>query len=240
MLRVLLAVTVLSSAPVLAMCGDNGWSFWPGPKTDVPPNVQLVLDAYGESRTYLTLLADYGPALASATDRVPLKLAKKNIGESGVSQMILTPVRALKTGQTYRIAFKKRPPTWELEPDEGRWRVRGAADTTAPAWRSGPAVTARSFQRYGCGPGVHATLSVDVDESSAFLIEAHETKTGGIIEFLVPMAKAGEVTLGHGMCAGPFNFEEEDFTLQLFAVDAAGNRTPAPSGPLLIKKIDGT
>ena len=236
----LLAMTVVISTPAFAMCGADGWDIWPGPNVDIPPNVQIILGAYGESRSYLAMLEEYGPALASNNDRVPLRIVKKNVGESGVSQMLLTPMRALKTGQTYRLAFTKKPPTWKLEPDESRWRVRGAEDVTAPVWRSAPVVAARRFERYGCGPAVKLDINIEVDDLNAFVIEAHETKTGGTIEYLVPIAKPGVVVLGHGMCSGPFNFEEEDSKLELFAVDAAGNRTAAPGPALLIKKLDGT
>lgn len=225
---------------VLAMCGSNGWNVWPAAKVDVPPNVQIILGAYGESRSYLALLEDYGPSLVSGGDHVPLRVLKKNVGESGVSQLVLAPVRELKSGQTYRLAFKKKPPTWNLDANEGRWRVRGVADVTPPSWKSAPVVAERVFQRYGCGPAVQLVMNIEVDDANAFVIEAHETKTGGTIEYLVPLSKPGVVELGHGMCSGPFNFEEEDSKLELFAVDAAGNRTAAPGAALLIKKLDGT
>lgn len=139
-----------------------------------------------------------------------------------------------------------------------RWQVV-AADNSAPRWSGPPRHTGSPIEHYGCGPEIHEEYAVEVEDVSKpirylatvrradgtglplrQLIEAHEAQEEEapqkrLLALRSAPKRRATLAVGHGMCSGAFRFDlGVEYRMELFAVDGAGNQTPAPGGAITI------
>jgi hypothetical protein len=90
---------------------------------------------------------------------------------------------------------------------------------------------------FGCGPAIEARVKVGLEDASELLVRAKVSRPDGSSkQYLLPAPKSGVLEIGHGMCAGAFEIGgDQEWSLELTAVDAAGNATLALTAPLAFK-----
>ena len=250
MSRALLIALALISARATADCMDWSWKVWPPPDTTLPTNGRIVLQGMGLAQKAVAHLAERNPRLkAKSPDPltfappVRLKVVEVHVGEMLITQVVLQPERLLIPGTTYTLVFDQ--PGDEVEFTEGmylrgapRWIAGAQADRAAPTWLEPPTARPGHFKQMGCGPIEEAKVQLAVkDEGPVLVLARVQGATGGVREYLLTPLE-GELAVGHSMCLGAFRLGDGEWTLELVALDAAGNATPAPGGPLRFKGLE--
>ena len=170
--------------------------------------------------------------LEGAGGRVPLTAKFVNVGSFNLTQTVLQPSKPLKEGQTYALVLtrdgKAFRPTERVDGKDvpTTWKV-GPADEAPPVWTGAPVITERTHVEYGCGPAIEVAVKVPVE--GAFAIEVTLQGPKGTSSWWLPVESDGSIRIGHGMCSGAFDVSGgAERVATLVAVDAAGNRAPAP------------
>jgi hypothetical protein len=233
------------SPPATAKCADSTIEVFPETSAALPTNGRIVVEIAG------LIGADRTPSavpmqLRNGTERVLLNVVDTNVeAVGGVVQMVFVPARELRADTTYTLYLSEEARPLTRSSDPIAWTTSAGADRTAPRWRaaprSGPGVSAP----LGCGSEVFVPVSValDGDDEDAVRILAEVRPIGGAVlptggpataRYLLER-RGGGIKIGHEMCGGPFDLEPgRRYTVRLTAVDAAGNKAPAPGRPLEI------
>lgn len=135
--------------------------------------------------------------------------------------------------------------TEEYEPIA--WTVQPTTDTEAPQWKSAPKLVDKTMVSYGCGPAIYAIFDVNIVDDSETLIktemvditpdfisymvdgfevieEIPPARTSGGGTYYLSPDKDGQLNVGHGMCSGAFDFEENrQYKIRFSLMDMAGN-----------------
>jgi hypothetical protein len=215
-----------------AMCATSAWDVFPASGTKVPKNSRFIVEGYGSAQPAVLSLATRKPRLVPATGaEVPLKVVEINVGEKSITQAVLEPTTSLIEGTRYRL---------KIETDSKReesvlafWTV-GPADVEPPRWTKAPEAQPGEITRFGCGPAIEAHVSAAIEDASELFVRAKVTRPDGSSrQYLLPAPQNGQLAIGHGMCSGAFEIgAEKEWSLELTAVDAAGNATRALGPPL--------
>lgn len=249
MLRSLSLLAVLLPRLALADCSDWSVSVWPPLGRPLPANGQLIIEGYGELQEQVSRITERSPRLVADEDEdeVPLELIAVYRGEKRLTQAVLQPERPLKPGMRYTLRLKK-PASTKVPVLRAEISSKGdtlamawtaaPADLTPPRWHEAPRATGQKVVQFGCGPASHVDVSAAVEDESAqvqVLAEVRRAEGGEPVRFrLTPSHQ--QVRLGHGMCSGAFELQEDvRYSVRLVAVDMAGNESPAPGGELLIQ-----
>lgn len=223
-----------------AMCAMSAWDVFPAPGSKVPKNSRFVVEGYGSAQSAVVSIATRKPRLVSAKGaQVPLKVVVINVGEKDITQAVLEPTAPLIEGTRSTLKFETDSKT-RFELDENvrpSWMV-GPADVEPPRWTKAPEAQPGVIELFGCGPAVEARVNVAIEDAAAILVRAKVTRTDGSSKhYLLPATKNGVLEIGHGMCSGAFKLglEGKEWSLELTAVDAAGNATLALIPPLRFK-----
>lgn len=241
-MRIALALAV-SLAPALsaAKCAHAYLGSLPAHDTPLPANGLVWLEAFGADQPVVAALEGGAKAgerataeawLEGAGGRVPLTAKFVHVGHFNLTQAVLQPSKPLKEGQTYALVLtrdgKAFRPTERVDGKDvpTTWKV-GPADETPPVWTGAPVITERTHVEYGCGPAIEVAVQVPVE--GAFAIEVTLQGPKGTSSWWLPVESDGSIRIGHGMCSGAFDVSGgAERVATLVAVDAAGNRAPAP------------
>lgn len=229
------AAALLLALPSPAKCMSSSWEVWPSVETKLPLNPRIVIEGFGTAQPDVEKLASYGPALVAANHRVALEVKQTNVGEMKISQAVLAPVEALKPGLHYRLTWKKTPPGF-AEP--ANWDVMTTRDDATPTWKSWPLANTGERAEFGCGPSESVSVKVDVTDAAPTLIRARVSHARKTVEYLLRWSASEPLPIGHGMCSGAFQLTNDTWSLELSAVDVAGNETAAPGGVLAFKYLE--
>jgi len=226
-----------------ADCADSSWSFFPPAGTAVPINTRLVIDGYGDAQAVAGKLGEHHPILEGGGQSIPLEVKEVNVGQKSITQVVLVPEHRLKPKTRYvlKVTTTGDEPAVTLRDGmKPAWTTSDTIDLDAPSFKAPPLALAGIEKQFGCGPQIEALVAVQIEDTGPVLLLA--TVTGSLGQprrYLVP-ARDGQVHVGHGMCLGAFRLDEGRWSLELTAVDAAGNQTPAPGGPMRFKGISPT
>lgn len=239
-MRSLVAMVCLVSFAARADCYDWNWHVFPPPGSTLPSNGRITVEAMGLAQDIVATMASRHPRLVAGEVQIPLKVVELHKGGFRLTQVVLQAKGALAEGTRYTLHFdqpddhlrlrlnRDASPSWTVTP----------ADFAAPVWRKGPSQWAGRYKEYGCGPAIEARVGLLLADDSATQVRARITGTdGGTHEYLLE-TKDEELTVGHGMCSGAFQLDDGAWSLELIAVDAAGNSKVAPGGPLLFIGIN--
>jgi hypothetical protein len=217
-------------------CGSNGMDFWPSGQT-VFENSIFVIEGYGSSQEIIKgFNTNHRVYLISDGQIVNLRVLEIHLGQFNLTQAILKPETVLRVGSTYELMIENLPDyeeiyrydiTTDYQKEKVKWIVAPGYDTTAPSWKSNPKFREDSYERYGCGPAVHAIFSCVVTDTSEILVKTTVKNLPTGVEttyYLKPDNQT--ISVGHGMCAGAFQLSESDyFEVEFSLIDASGNMT---------------
>jgi hypothetical protein len=236
-----LALLVVLPLSAWADCASWSWKVFPAPGTTVPTNARFVLQAYGTAQPVVASIATRHPRLVTQDgSQFPLKVLEVNVGEFQLTQAVLQPKGALTEGTRYTLRFDQPegPERFSLPRDESASWIVGPADFEAPVWATSPSAQPGKIVQYGCGPLVEARVAVALTSAEPVQFRARVSRPdGGVREFLLAPEK-GDIAIGHGMCSGAFEPGEGAWSLELTAVDLAGNATRAPGPALRFKGVE--
>lgn len=246
MTRTFLLALVLVAARAPADCYDWKLSAWPPSGTKLPTNGRIVLIGYGLAQPQVAKIAERKPRLLAKsldpltfTPPIRLEVVELHVGELKLTQAVLKPEKPLFPGTRYTLAFEQTADDPDYDKG-GRpfWFGGDGPDLEPPTWEAPPTPGPGHYKDMGCGPIEEARVSLAVKDQSLQLIRARvQGATGGVREYLIKPGE-GEVMVGHSMCWGPFILGEGEWSLELDAVDLAGNAAPAPGGPLRFKGLN--
>jgi len=218
-----------------ARCAPSSLSVWPPSGGELPANGRIALEGYGTEQDFIRSIAGRSPRLLSGSRSIPLQVAEVHEGAFRVTQAILVPESPLEPGRRYVLSMdgRRRIPVWNGSRRGPAAWTAAAADTAAPTWDSAPIVGASTLRPYGCGPAISGHVAVAGPSRVRVHLEP-EAGGDGARTYEVGVAE-GELQVGHGMCNGPFQLDAgARYRATLTAIDAAGNQTPAPGGPVIL------
>lgn len=239
-MRALLVGLLVFPLAASADCMSLSWAVSPPAGSTVPLNARFVLEGFGTAQDTVAKIASRNPRLVSESARLALEVIEVHVGEMGITQAVLKPRGALKPGTKYTLEFDdQQRDRFFLRGDQKPSWTAGPPDRVAPVWGSAPSPEPGRVAQMGCGPDIQAQVRLDVSDTSAVLIRARvKDGTASEREYLLTPRSGAALGIGHGMCSGAFKLPEGAWTLELSAVDAAGNITPAPGPPLRFKYVD--
>lgn len=211
-----------------ADCADASWSVTPAAGTTLPSNGRITLEGYGGAQKFISTMASRNPRLVAGEIVIPLTVVETHVGEFLVTQVVLKAKGALPEGTKLRLRFDHPDDVhFRLPRDEApEWTIT-RADFTPPVWSGPPVIKPGRYAEFGCGPVIEAIVAVPVTGALQMRARLSGPKPR---EYLLDVEN-GHVIVGHSMCSGPFRISG-DWTLELTALDAAGNALAAPGEPL--------
>lgn len=232
----LVLLTLVSVSNALADCSSSGLYAYPLTEK-IPQNSLIILEGYARSQSVIHLLgSDYQVYLESKYHRVRMKVKEIHEGSFDLTQAILSPETPLKLGQKYVLRIEgleelqNKPLTrWDSKRNEHvpvSWTIEQSSDSKAPEWMNAPALLSKGAAYFGCGPAVNAIFSVDAKDESAILaqIELVEVSSGESTTYYLFISENKEVSVGHNMCSGAFNYKEKGkYKVRFQLSDICGN-----------------
>ncbi len=167
--------------------------------------------------------------LRAGSERVPLKVVEKFDGTT-----VLVPTIALRRTTEYELHFAE--PNLPIPWSKIAWTTASVADNVPPRWRSAPKVRRFTPPQTKRGPPENACLTTSIDGDEPVQILAEVKPLGQAI----PLGEGAPfkllVALGNREECAPVLALRTGYRYQLTltAIDAAGNRSPAPGQPLVI------
>jgi hypothetical protein len=206
-----------------AKCAQN-WLRFHVDANSLPTNGQLVVEVGSMAEELEAQLAQ--ATLDAPGDVVPLKVVSTSEGD-GQHQLVLAPVRPLKAGASYTLQAPQDAKALinALHGAGARtWKVGAQADSRPPEWSSTPVSGPTQVEELGCGPDVQLkVLEVRADEPGGWFEVT--VSVNGRRSLQRVQAVAGVLSVGHGMCSGPFWVPPEaKLEVTLVPIDQAGNR----------------
>jgi hypothetical protein len=232
-----LAALVLGAAPAKTKCAPPGMTVFPDSDTPLPTNGRIVVEAWGtppvEGRPPWPAMD-----LRAGAERVPLSLVERYDGARNIIEVVLAPASELRPRTRYALHFTDggRPAVVLARPVA--WTTGAGTDRVPPRWLAAPRADTGESRKAGCGDHTFVPVTAEIEGHDEVRILVELAPVGvtkdRAASYLVPL-RDGVVEVGHEACTGPFDLESERrYTVRLTAVDAAGNRAPAPGRPVEI------
>ena len=233
-LILILFLVLLNCITAGAMCWSWGFQVWPQ-KQSISRNSIIVLEGFASSRSVIQELGKtHNAYLSCQSERVDLKVVRILYGQYDVNQAILKPVRELKVHETYQLHIDSLDQFNKQEFKEYKWKVDSTVDLVAPVWSCAPVYKSKSVYSFGCGPAEYVTFCGFVEDASPTLIYAKVMNRSDYTSsnYFIDHSNHN-ISLGHAMCSGAFNFEKgKRYSVQFGLLDASGNETTVLTEPL--------
>lgn len=232
MKNILLILSLFVGLVAQADCSSNGLSIFPY-NQNIKKNSIFILDGYAQSQeVILSLNTKYPIYLKSKKKKVLLAVKEICIGQMSVTQAVLYPVEELEVGETYTVCIDSlaelpltRYNSKTSKYDPVTYTILDESDFISPIFVFYPKETEKAYTPFGCGPAIYVIFDYFVTDSSEVKVKTTvknlttETETTYYIS-----ANQGKIQIGHGMCSGPFKFEEgEKYEVEFALMDASGN-----------------
>ncbi len=227
-LKYFLVLICFTVAPFFAnaKCGGSGIGLQT--KTIIPQNGIIIIEFYGGSQYIASGLNKRHPIyLQSGDSKVTLTVVEVLGGDFQLTQAILRPSTLLSFEKMYTVFIddinNKLFPPRLLNEKTKSWSSGPITVTsnlsTNTAFNYTITETKKTYVRYGCGPASWVYYNISgIDSSISFVrTTVKSLRTNNLSTYVVPIEN-GQIKLGHGMCSGPFLFNnagnyEATFTL---------------------------
>jgi hypothetical protein len=219
-----------------AECNSWGISVWPR-TNEISLNSLIIIEGYFSSQEVIRgLNKKYTIYLKADTTIISLDVIKTYEGQYSLTQALLRPTSKLisKTTYTLHIDSLDQYEKEDFYSNSFKWTVTDRMDNEPPNWLRTPILFNKQKIHYGCGPAKFVDFCVCYQDNSSVVIFAKlkEIKTDKIYEYLVT-PDSTLLRIGHGMCAGEFDFEDgEKYEISFGLMDASGNRNDTLTKPI--------
>jgi len=206
-----------------ADCARGGLTVFP--ENELLPTSAIVIGGYARSQEFIDQIVAGAPLFLQSDEHVvELAVLDHKKGSFLVRQVLLQPAEVLKIGASYSITTSplstdgspmladgssSSATTWGIE--SFSWEVVPGVDEDLVCKPLAPSYSNPEVQFFGCGPSINACFSVELSapERQVVLARLEEVATGKVQEYYVTVQNQ-QVLIGHGMCAGPFEFGSGD------------------------------
>ncbi|MFM2387889.1 MAG: hypothetical protein RL660_2646 [Bacteroidota bacterium] len=104
---------------------------------------------------------------------------------------------------------------------------------TKPQWLMAPGVKSKEAFMYGCGPAEYVNFCACFIDNSPLVVhtKVKNVRSNEVSEFYL-FSDSNRIRVGHGMCSGAFDFDENEKYEAIFTLmDASGNLSE-PTAPI--------
>jgi hypothetical protein len=232
----------ICSVTAKADCTSAGISCWPNTST-LKANPVIVLTFYAASEQIVAgLNRKHRIYFRSGEEKISLLIVEVCKGQFRLTQVILKPSQRLKAGKEYQLFIDGLPQyerldKWNKETRKSEspsWKVLKEADIEFPLWTAMPKFNSKYFSMFGCGPSLGVVFDIGASDASAILVKTtvRNTKTGKYSTYYLDPSE-NKINVGHGMCAGAFDFDSDDkYEVSFALMDASGNPGCMASSPI--------
>ncbi|QKJ63228.1 hypothetical protein [Flavobacterium sp. M31R6] len=233
--KIYLILSLLFVINSSAKCADNGFSVFPSNKK-IKQNSIFVISGYYSSQDIIELLnKEYLVYLKSGNEKVNLIVTEFHKGQYNVSQSILKPERNLKIGLEYTLVIDSLPGNENLEKfnsetykyEPFKFIVTNDIDNEKPTFTSKPIIIKNESNFLGCGISSFVVFNCPILDKSEYLVKAtiRNIKSNKTSTYYINPYD-GKISIGHGMCSGAFNLEDENsYEVEFEIMDASANYT---------------
>ena len=230
-LLVLLCCSSFISAAV-AKCSSSG-IYIKNNTIELNKEGLVVLEFYANSQSLIPHLnTKYPVYLKSSESKLTLVVKQIHKGYH-LTQVVLIAETSLNELLTYGFHMDKLP-RGERKPmmrtggklygKEIVFTVSKSSKQTMPSFAGEPAEQKKTFDVFGCGPAKWVYFKIGLSDTTVKLVKALvRSKIKGTTTGYILPVENGVVAIGHGMCSGPFDFEESDYEIAFALLDSAGN-----------------
>ncbi|GAA5024054.1 hypothetical protein GCM10011506_07350 [Marivirga lumbricoides] len=221
---------------VLADCSSGGiWVY--STTTELNQNSIIVVEGYARSQRIIdSLNISYFIYLESGEQRIELDVLERCKGMFSITQALVRPKSKLTKGKTYTLKISNLDEwenriwtKWNSEKEEYEpisWKVNDKLDEENPKWIKEPKLVDKTIIWYGCGPAIYVIFDLKINGLSNSLIktELYNTNTKEENTYYLIMGEDGKLEVGHGMCSGAFDFEENSqYKIRFSLMGSSGN-----------------
>jgi hypothetical protein len=230
-----LIIGLLLTGAVYGDCSGSGLSVFPNGQT-ICQNSIFVLDGYAESQEVILALNKKHPVyLMSGNKKVNLHVLEICVGDYRLTQAVLRPETELEAGLQYTMYIDSLPEYEKFTRYNKATQAYGPViytvisekDTEKPQLVSKPTELKKALVLYGCGPSIYVVFSHTATDKSEMLVKTTVkslTTRKETTYYIQP--NGNQISVGHGMCAGAFDFRDgEMYEIEFSFMDACGNMT---------------
>lgn len=233
---ILLFLIIILSNNMFGKCSSSA-IYLTSQNLNLNRNGQIIIEFYGSAQNLVSgLTKEYPVYLKNGEKKILLKIIDSFVGTFRITQVILKPIVLLESGQKYTLfidsipqgfgvieRYSEKTKKWERP----TYTIKDYIDSINPKLKKEPSFHKKTLVYFGCGPASWIYYKVNcLDTSEVFIkVTIKNKKTGEINSFLVPV-KEDEISIGHGICSGLFNFQEKTIYEVFFqAIDQSGNKS---------------
>lgn len=215
----------------------------------IKPTTVFIVEGYSLSQAVIKGLNTQFPVyLQSEDEKVPLLIVETHIGQYSVTQALLKPEKSLLPGKNYRLIIDNLPEgevfgsynTDTRQYDPVSYQVKDENDTENPQWITKPQEKDKSVEYFGCGYSTHVNFSFKaIDQSDVMIKTTVKSLETGKETVYILVTGVDILAVGHGKCAGAFNFDDGmNYQAKFMLMDASGNVSEETDWVLFIKSVD--
>jgi hypothetical protein len=229
-------IGLLCSVSVYADCEGTGLWVFPSGQT-IKQNSIFVLDGYAESQNViLGLNKKHNIYLKSGNKKIRLLVTEICVGQFYLTQAVLKPETELDAGLEYTMHIDSLPEYESFNKynrithkyETVTYKVVAEKDNEKPQLATKPKELKKTLVHYGCGPSINVVFSNPAKDNSDIIVKTtvKDLKTGKETTYYIE-PDGDKIKVGHGMCSGAFDFEENsnNYEVEFSFMDASGNLT---------------
>ena len=231
---------------VSASCSGEGLWVFPSGQT-IMQNSIFILDGYAESQNVvLGLNKQHNIYLKSGRKKIKLLVTEICVGQFYLTQAVLKPETELEAGLEYTLCIDSLPEYEMLNKynettkknESVTYKVVREKDLEKPKLSSRPEELRKKLVYYGCGTSIHVIFSNPAEDKSDIIVKTIVKNLMTGIETTYYIKPDGEfIKVGHGMCSGAFDFDENNnYEVKFLFMDASGNITSWIGPPIQFSK----
>jgi hypothetical protein len=216
-----------------AECASTGLWVFPNGQT-IKQNSIFVLDGYAQSQNIiLELNKKHNIYLKSENKKIKLLVTEICVGEFNLTQAVLKPETVLEAGLEYTMYIESLPANQRFKKynkttkkyEAVTFKVVTGMDTEKPLLLGKPKELKKTLVYFGCGPSIHVVFSNRAKDNSEIIIKTtvKNIKTGKETTCYIK-PDADKIKVGHGMCTGAFDFDQNNnYEIEFSFMDSSGN-----------------
>ena len=223
-----------SMQSIFAKCASGGFQFYPEQK-EISMNSMFIIQGYGTSQK---LIAEFEKTkiflISKNGELIELKLQELLKGQKGLTQAIFKPVKQLEPNTKYYLKHPDKSiqyfKQWNsnLKKREKVHWITNDSETYEPIDSNLQIEFEKNeVKYYGCGPSVKAIFNTSNSSDSEIWYKTEVINlTNNSTNVYFIKDQNGKLNVGHGMCAGAFEFDRTSkYKVRFTPMNIDGNET---------------